>query len=128
MAAKKDSSSVVIGGVEIVLQLFAMAAVAVVCFFGWRLMSATWHTLTKERPSWYCTSWVRAVSIESTNADNGKYSDEQYVVKYEDGTVEGKSQGDIPYARCTRKVKVMSADAKPSWKPVDSYGEVNWER
>ena len=79
------------------------------------------------RPTTYCTKWTRAKSIEPTNSDNGKYSDEQYIVKYEDGSVAGQDQGAIPYARCTDKVRVHHSQKQLGWKTVNNYTGVDWE-
>lgn len=85
------------------------------------------YVYAQSRPTTYCTEWTRAVSIQPTNHDNGKYSDEQYVVKYEDGSQDGQSQGDIPYARCTNKVRVRDTLKKENWKTINSFNSVDWE-
>lgn len=51
----------------VVLIIAAVVGVSVV--LPWRYAAG--------RPTTYCTRWTRAVSIEPTNHDNGKYSDEQ---------------------------------------------------
>jgi hypothetical protein len=76
----------------------------------------------------YCTDWTRAVSIEPTNSDNGEHADEQYIVRYEDGSVDGQDQGKIPFARCTHKVDVPKDEKKPHWKVVNDYSGVDWEQ
>lgn len=86
------------------------------------------YKLIDSRPTTYCTKWVKAVSIEPTNSDNGKYSDEQYIVKYEDGSISGQAQGDIPFARCTSTVRTNHSKAKSEWKIVSRGGEVEWNR
>jgi hypothetical protein len=81
----------------------------------------------KSYPTTYCTEWTRVVSITPTNHDNGKYSDEQYIVKYADGSVDGYDQGTIPFARCTHKVSTTNPPQK-NWKIVSPYGTVDWEQ
>lgn len=80
------------------------------------------------RPTTYCTKWTRAVSIEPTNSDNGKHSDEQYIVKYEDGSITGQDQGAIPFARCTAQTRVHMSQKQPGWKEVNSFKTVDWQQ
>jgi hypothetical protein len=102
--------------------LFGFAIFVILIVLGWRWAVHKIHSY----PTTYCTAWTRAVSIEPTNHDNGKYSDEQYIVRYADGSLDGQSQGDIPFARCTHKVKT-TAKKESSWKTVGSLGYVDWE-
>lgn len=96
--------------VFLVVVLFHKAA-------GWPIIS---HRTT------YCTSWVKVVKITPTNADNGKYSDEQYIVKWSDGTVEGRDQGAIDPYRCTHTVRVPDSQRQRGWKTVDESGNTDW--
>lgn len=106
-------------------QALTVGATVVLVFVG--MIAWLWHE-AETQPTTYCTEWTRAVSIEPTNSDNGKHADEQYVVKYEDGSMDGQDQGGIPFARCTNKVDVHESKAKSNWKVVDSYGDVDWEQ
>jgi hypothetical protein len=94
--------------------------VGVIALIIWGLMRLA------DGPKTYCTSWVKAIEIKPSYEDNGKHEDEQYVVKYEDGSVQGYDQGNMPFARCTNKVEVHPTQAKDEWKTVD-YDEVDWE-
>lgn len=76
----------------------------------------------------YCTDYVKVKTIEPKHYDDGKYSDEMYIVTWEDGVIEGSAQGDINPYRCTKQTKAPSTEAQPSWKPVSSYGTVEWEQ
>lgn len=78
------------------------------------------------QPTTYCTDWVKVESIKPTNRDNGKHEDEQYIVTYKDGSLEGFDQGGIPYARCINKVEVHHSAAKSHWKTVHPYAGVDW--
>lgn len=76
--------------------------------------------------STYCTQWVAVESIEPKHFDNGKYNDEMYVVKYKDGTVEGREQGNIEPYRCTEETTIRSNQKPdPQWKKIE-YGNISW--
>lgn len=109
--------------IETISNLLTLGIIIGLCFLGARWFSHWLHS----RPTTYCTAWTRAVSITPTNHDNGKYADEQYIVKYANGSIDGQSQGDIPYARCTNKINTVKVP-KPEWKKVDSFGDVDWEQ
>lgn len=112
----QDNFGEVVGGISILIAI-------VLIILGIRTIVHSAHN----RPTTYCTTWTRAVSITPTNHDNGKYSDEQYVVRYADGSIDGQSQGDIPFARCTHKVKT-SKPPQYGWKTVDQFGYVDWDQ
>lgn len=103
----------------------AIIGVAITIFFLVMLFRGFVHWMDS-RPTTYCTNWTQAISITPTNHDNGKYSDEQYIVKYADGSIDGQDQGDIPFARCTRQVQVPDSQKEPGWKIVTMYG-VQWD-
>lgn len=116
MEDKQDVTGEVFGGIAVIV-------VIILIILGVRAIFHSAHN----RPTTYCTAWTRAVSITPTNHDNGKYSDEQYVVKYEDGSIDGQDQGQIPYARCTNKIRTASSP-NPDWKVVDTFGDVDWDQ
>lgn len=104
-------------GVIVVLLIISILGGLIACI---RVYSAN-------QPTTYCTEWTRAVSITPTSHDDGKYSDEQYIVKYADGSITGQDQGNIPFARCTKKVRVHHTQKKSGWKTVYGYSGVDWE-
>lgn len=110
-----DDDSWILGSIVIVVLIIVVPLVGI----GWFIAS---------RPTTYCTDWVKAVSIEPSFEDNGKHEDEQYVVKYEDGSVTGQDQGLIPFARCTAQTRVHQSDKQPGWKEVSTWGDVNWQQ
>jgi hypothetical protein len=78
----------------------------------------------------YCTDYTKVVSIEPIFEDDGKYEDETYLVRYENGLLESKDNGKIPPYKCLSWAEVKDGEpVSPGWKK-SNYGhwdsQVNW--
>lgn len=77
--------------------LIGLAVAIALVAFGWFVVPAWWRWHVHNWQSFqnnlatrgesYCSSIKRIVDVEQIFEDNGKYEDESYKVKYDDGTV-----------------------------------------
>lgn len=107
--------------IKIMLSLLSVGFMALILWLGWGWLNHQQQHWTK-----YCTAYTKLISIHPTNHDNGKYSDEQYIAKWANGTTTGEDQGSIPPYRCTTTKKVPDSERQPGWKIQNIYGTTDW--